>query len=104
MAECPACGCPPVAHDGVGCTICPPTECDLVADDFLEDHEKVGDVINPTGLSVMELDAMHATVGLGPAWQSSTRRAELVADEEARTVEFPFCPRCNAYAHPDHPH
>ncbi len=100
---CPACGCPPIAHDGVGCTICPPTDCDLTGDDFLE-APPVGMVPNTTGLSVMELDVMHANVGLGSVWRASERRAELVADEEARTVTYPFCDRCQAFAAPTHTH
>lgn len=101
--KCPACGCPPIAHDGVGCTICPPTDCDLVGDDFLE-RTPDGFIPNDTGLTVDELDQLHAGVGLGQFWQDSERRAELIADEEARTIEFPYCTTCKAYAHPDHPH
>lgn len=97
---CPACGHPGVAHDGVGCTICPPEGCDMVDEDILEPSEM------PEGprYAVIELDALHDRVGLGTEWQASERRAELVADELARTVVFPFCARCNAYAHPDHLH
>lgn len=102
-APCDACGCPGIAHDGVGCTICPPTDCDRTGDDFLE-KPPVGMVPNTTGLSVMELDVMHANVGLGPVWQGSERRAELLADEERRTVTYPFCDRCQAFAAPTHTH
>jgi hypothetical protein len=97
---CPACKHPGVAHDGVGCTICPPEGCDLVDEDILDASER------PEGpdLAVMELDALHARAGLGSDWMASARRAELAADEAARTVAFAFCPRCDAYAHPDHFH